>query len=386
MRVFDNGAPSLSATNSFTLTVNEVNSAPVLTLPADQTIDELVSWSANATATDTDSPPNTLTFELVSGPSGLTVSSGGLISWTPTEAQGPSTNTVTVRVFDDGAPSLSATNSFTLTVNEVNSAPVLTLPADQTIDELVPWSANATATDTDPPTNTLTFELVSGPGGLTVSSGGLISWTPTEAQGPSTNTVTVRVFDDGAPSLSATNSFTLTVNEVNSAPVLTLPANQTIDELVPWSANATATDTDLPPNTLTFELVTGPDGLTVGSGGLISWTPTEAQGPSTNTVTVRVFDDAVPSLSASNSFVVTVTPVTNAPPPVIQSISVSNGIVTITWSTMAGHSYVIERKDDPAGTNWNTVSTAKSAIGLTDTATDTIGDAVQRFYRVVLLP
>ncbi len=57
MRVFDNGSPSLSATNSFTLTVNEVNSAPVLTLPANQTIDELVPWSANATATDTDSPP-----------------------------------------------------------------------------------------------------------------------------------------------------------------------------------------------------------------------------------------------------------------------------------------------------------------------------------------
>ncbi len=182
MRVFDNGTPSLSATNSFTLTVNEVNSAPVLTLPANQTINELVPWSANATAIDTDSPPNTLTFELVSGPGGLTVSSGGLISWTPTEAQGPSTNTVTVRVFDDGAPSLSATNSFTLTVNEVNSAPVLTLPADQTIDELVPWSANATAIDTDPPPNTLTFELVSGPGGLTVGSGGLISWTPTEAK------------------------------------------------------------------------------------------------------------------------------------------------------------------------------------------------------------
>ncbi len=386
VRVFDDGAPSLSTTNSFTLTINEVNSAPGLILPADQTIDELTSWSANATATDTDSLTNTLTFELVSGPSGLTVSATGLINWTPAEDQGPTTNTVSVRVFDNGAPSLSTTNSFTLTVNEVNSASGLTLPADQTIDELAPWSANATATDTDSLTNTLTFELVSGPSGLTVSSGGLIGWTPAEDQGPAINTITVRVFDDGAPSLSTTNSFTLTVNEVNSAPVLTLPTNQTIDELVPWSANATGTDTDSPTNTLTFELVTGPDGLTVGSGGLISWTPTEAQGPSTNTVTVRVFDNGVPSLSASNSFVVTVTPVTNAPPPVIQSISASNGIVTITWSAVAGHSYAIERKDDLAGTNWNTVSTAKSAIGSTDTATDTIGEAVQRFYRVVLLP
>ncbi len=94
-----------------------MNSAPTLTLPPNQTINELVLWTANATAIDTDLPPNILTFALVSGPTGLTVSSTGLISWTPTAAQGPSTNTVTVRVFDNGVPSLSATNSFTIVVN-----------------------------------------------------------------------------------------------------------------------------------------------------------------------------------------------------------------------------------------------------------------------------
>jgi hypothetical protein len=197
---------------------------------------------------------------------------------------------------------------------------------------------------------------------------------------------TVRVFDDGVPNLSATNSFTLTVNEVNSAPVLTGPTNQVIDVLALWTANATAIDTDLPPNTLTFELASGPDGLTVSSGGLISWTPTEAQGPSTNTVTVRVFDDGVPSLSATNSFVVAVRSATNAPPPVIQSISVSNGIVTITWSAVAGRNYMLERKNDWDGTNWSEVLPAASAIGPTATATDAVGDAVQRFYRVVLQP
>ena len=313
VRVFDNGVPSLSATNSFTLTVNEVNSAPVLTMPTNQAINELALWTANATAVDTDLPTNTLTFELVSSPGGLTVSTNGVITWTPSEAQGPSTNTVAVRVFDNGAPSLSATNSFTLTVNEVNSAPVLTVPTNQTINELALWTANATAVDPDLPTNTLTFELVSGPSGLTVSTNGLISWTPSEAQGPSTNTVAVRVLDNGAPSLSETNSFTLTVNEVNSAPVLTVPTNQTINELALWTANATAVDPDLPTNTLTFELVSGPSGLTVSTNGLISWTPSEPQGPSTNAIIVRLLNDGVPSLSATNSFTLIVNEV-NSPP------------------------------------------------------------------------
>ena len=36
--------------------------------------------------------------------------------------------------------------------------------------------------------------------------------------------------DNGTPALSVTNNFTLTVNEVNVAPVLTVPGNQTINE------------------------------------------------------------------------------------------------------------------------------------------------------------
>src|SRR5205814_10665980 len=69
----------------------------------------------------------------------------------------------------------------------------------------------------------------------------------------STNVVTVRVFDNGSPSLSATNSFQVIVTEVNSAPVLTLPANQTIAEQTTLSVTATATDSDLPANTLTLD-------------------------------------------------------------------------------------------------------------------------------------
>src|SRR6185503_10209557 len=109
---------------------------------------------------------------------------------------------------DDGVPTgLTDTKSFSVTVNDVNNAPVLTVPGPQTIAEQSALSVNATATDSDPPPDTLTFALVSGPTGLTVSAAGAIAWTPNEAQGPSTNTVTVRVFDNGSPSLSATNSF-----------------------------------------------------------------------------------------------------------------------------------------------------------------------------------
>src|SRR6185436_9618038 len=277
--------------------------APVLSVPASQTTSELVAFGANVSATDADLPANTLVFALVSGPTGLTVSPSGTIAWTPSEAQGSGTYPVQIKVTDNGTPALSVTNSFTLTVNEVNRVPVLTVPDDATINELTAFGDNATATDADLPANTLIFALASGPIGLTVSPSGVIAWTPTEAQGPGTYPVQVKVTDNGTPALSVTNSFTLTVNEVNVTPVLTVPDDATINELVAFSDNATATDADLPANSLTFSLVSGPTGLTVSPAGAITWTPTEAQGPGTYPVQVKVSDNGTPALSVTNSFI-----------------------------------------------------------------------------------
>src|SRR5262249_18708290 len=157
--------------NSFNVTVTEVNLAPTLTVPADQTLNELTTLNVSASATDPDIPANSLTFSFVSAPAGMTINTNtGAISWTPTEAQGPSTNTVTVRVTDDGSPNLSHTKSFNAIVNEVNSPPVLTVPSDQTINELTTLNVSASATDPDIPVNILTFSLVSAPSGMTINT------------------------------------------------------------------------------------------------------------------------------------------------------------------------------------------------------------------------
>src|SRR5256884_4948271 len=107
---------------------------------------------------------------------------------------------------------------------------------------------------------------------------GAISWTPTEAQGPSTNAVSVSVTDNGVPALSVTNTSTVTVNEVNLAPVLTVPADQTINEQTTLNVSASATDADLPANTLTFALVISPAGMTIKpTTASSSSTPPETQ-------------------------------------------------------------------------------------------------------------
>src|SRR6185436_6942543 len=144
--------------------------------------------------------------------------------------------------------------------------------------------------DSDVPAQTLTFSLVGAPAGATINgSTGAFSWTPTEAQGPGNYPFTVRV-SDGVANSDA--SITLTVTEVNVAPAIAnVPASATIPEMAPYTFTATATDADLPAQTLTFSLVGAPTGAAIdGTTGAFSWTPTEAQGPGNYPFTVRVSD------------------------------------------------------------------------------------------------
>jgi len=361
LKVSDNGTPSLSVTNSFTVVVNEVNTAPVLTVPGTQTINELATLTVTNTATDADLPANTLTFALVSAPSGVSLNStSGVLTWTPTEAQGPSTNTITVKVSDNGTPSLSVTNSFTVVVNEVNSAPVLTAVPDQTLDELTLLTVTNVVADADFPSNNLVFELVSGPDGVFLNTtNGVLTWTPTEAQGPSTNLITVKVRDDGVPSLSSTQSFTVIVNEVNLAPVLTVPGTLTISELATLTVTNTAIDADLPANTLTFGLVDAPAGVTLDPAtGVLTWTPTEAQGPSTNVITITVTDGGTPPLSDTQSFTVVVNEVNTAPVLTVPGTQTLNELTTLTVTNVATD------PDVPANTLTFDLVSAPSGVSL----------------------
>jgi hypothetical protein len=80
-----------------------------------------------------------------------------------------------------------------------------------------------TASDMDQPTQILTFALAAAPTNATIATNsGIISWRPAIAQANSTNPFNVIVSDNGTPSLSATQDFSVTVNNL-SAPVLGKP-------------------------------------------------------------------------------------------------------------------------------------------------------------------
>ncbi|MBN8249500.1 MAG: metallophosphoesterase, partial [Verrucomicrobia bacterium] len=95
------------------------NIAPQLVQPPSLFVDEHALLQFSLNGADPDGPSGALVYSLVSGPAGLAVTSSGVLSWIPTESDGPGVHPVTVRVTDAGIPVLSDTKSFTVTVNEV---------------------------------------------------------------------------------------------------------------------------------------------------------------------------------------------------------------------------------------------------------------------------
>jgi hypothetical protein len=156
--------------------------------------------------------------------------------------------------------------------------------ATRTNNELVLLTVTNTAIDTDVPALTLTYSLVAPtPTNVSISTNGIITWTPSQSQSPGTNTISTVVTDNGSPNLSATNSFTVVVKEVNVAPVLPAQSTVTNNELTLLTVTNTATNANIHATNIGYALVSAPAGASINSNGIITWTPGQNQSPSTNT-------------------------------------------------------------------------------------------------------
>jgi len=310
--------------------VTEVNNAPMLPGPTTVSVSAGASVVVMNTASDADLPANQLTYQLTAAPAGAVISANGVITWTAPANPGPSTNTFTTVVTDNGVPPESAVNSIVVVVSVPNTAPVLPVLGNRVMEELTELVVINTATDADTPASSLVYTLQAAPVGAAISATGVITWTPTEGEGPSTNTFTTVVTDAGVPALSTVNSFTVVVTEVNASPTLAAQPDVMIGAGATLTVINTASDPDLPLNPLTYQLTEAPATATIDPKGVLTWTAPLNQGPSTNTFTTVATDHGVPPASATNSFVVIVT---NQPPtlPVLaqDGFLESDGLVVI---------------------------------------------------------
>ncbi|MDF2630073.1 MAG: putative Ig protein, partial [Symbiobacteriaceae bacterium] len=247
-----NDPSSTTDTETITISVNDNNAAPDLGTIGNQNVNEGAELRLTLSATDSDLPTQTLTYS-VSGAPGADIA-GNVLTWTPTETQ-------------DGT---------------YNRAPELTAIGTKSVSEGSQLTFIAAATDADrvgagQTQNTLTYSLVgTKPDGAAIdASTGEFTWTAPQGSAGTTPTVTVRVTDNGNPTLFDEETITITVNDDNTAPSLDLIGNQSVNEGAELRLTLSATDSDLPAQTLTYS-VSGAPGADI-AGNVLTWTPTETQ-------------------------------------------------------------------------------------------------------------
>ena len=272
-RAFDGTDYSNAAT--VTITVEAVNHPPVAVDDAYVTDEDvfLSITSSSLLANDYDPEPfDTLSVELVTEPQHgfLMFHSEGNFEYIP-DTDWFGIDTFTYRVFDGQVYGNDAT--VTITVNEVNDAPVATDDAYSGLEDLE-MAHNVLDNDYDLEGDSLEVTLVSGPahGSLDIYPDGSFTYLP-DSNWFGIDSFTYQVYD--GLDYSSVATATLTIEGVNDVPVAVDDAQNGVEDLPLTYNTILANDYDLDGDTLQAYLVTGPSHgvLELLSTGMFTYTP-----------------------------------------------------------------------------------------------------------------
>lgn len=167
-----------------------------------------------------------------------------------------------------------------------------------------------------------------------------------------------------------------------SPPTLAPISNQTVNVGQTVAFTASATDTNQPPPTLTFSLLSAPTNATLNADtGAFSWRPLVSQANTTNSITLQVTAEGTPTLSATQSFVVTVNPLTL---PLISPVAWSNGQFTLQVSGESGPDYAVLGSTNLL--DWTTLFTTNSPPMPFEWMDTNAAMLLMQFYRIEVGP
>jgi hypothetical protein len=171
-------------------------------------------------------------------------------------------------------------------------------------------------------------------------------------------------------------------DDQNTAPSITPPGDQVVYLGQTLQIAIQASDTDIPPQPLTFSLGAGsPTNAVIDPvTGLFSWTPLVGQAPGTNLVTVSVSDNGTPPLSASQTFTVTV-----LLPPGLQPVGLAGQTLTVGWTGALGKTYRVQYKDDLTAPAWNRLGADQTGSGGPLSFNADLSQSPHRYFRILLV-
>ncbi|HXH18548.1 MAG TPA: Ig-like domain-containing protein [Chitinophagales bacterium] len=319
---------------TFTLTVNAVNDAPVFSLSGNITVDEDFTGSRQVTVSPAAVPwdevsqtviyslsPSSVPFANVS----INASTGAVSITAVPDKSGNQTFTVTAN--DGQAQNNLHAETFVLTVNAVNDAPAFSVSGNITVDEDFAGPKYVTVTAAAPPSDELTqtVSYLLSPSSVSfanvfidASTGKVTVTAVLNQSGSQLFTITA---DDGQASNSiSSQSFMLTVNPVNDAPAFSLSGNVTVDEDFTGNRTLIATPAAVPadeiPQSVTYSLTPSTVSFAdVAIDTLTGWVTIAAVSDKSGIqiFTVTANDNQALNNIYSQTFTLTVNPVNDAP-------------------------------------------------------------------------
>ena len=236
--------------------------------------------------------PNAVTYALAGAPSGMSISSAGIVSWALPVA-GVYSVTVTAK---DTKTSLSGQGVYTVTI----ATPPPPVVGSATISGKVGAALSFPATAIS--ANPVTYTLNGAPAGMTISTTGVVSWA-TPVAGSYAVTVTAK---DSKTGVSGKGIYTVVI-AAQLPPVL---AAATINGKPAVALSFTVSVTA--PNPVTYTLTGAPGGMSIASTGIVTWAA-PVLGTFNVTVTAK---DSKTGLSGQGVYVVKIAkagPVITAP-------------------------------------------------------------------------
>ncbi len=354
-----------SVTQNFSITVNQ---PPAFTSSAPTTTGLVGSaYTFNCTASGFPAP----TFSVTTGvlPTGLSLSSAGAVTGTPT-VSGVFSGVITA----NNGIGTAATQNFNMTINQT---PTFTSAAPTSTGKVgTAYSFSCAATGFPAPTFSVTAGAL--PTGLSLSSAGAITGTPS-AVGTFTGTITATNTAGTVP-----QSFSITINQV---PAFTSSAPTTTGILgVAYSFTCTGSGTPAP----TFSVTAGalPTGLTMSTDGTITGTPS-ALGTFTGTTTAT---NAAGTVTQNFSITINQVPAFTSSTPTATSLINTAYSFTVTASGAPAPTFSVTAGALPTGLTLSSagaITGTATASGLftgTITATNVAGTATQNFSIAINQP
>ena len=234
VQVTDNGTPGLTDTATVTINLNNLNEVPIVNDQSFPVNENAVNGTVIGTvaASDPDAG-DTLTYAITGGNTGGAFAinaTTGEITVNNSAALNFETNptfSLTVQVTDAGTPGLTDTATVTINLNNLNETPVVNDQAFSVDENAANGTVVGTVAASDPDAgDTLTYAITGGntgsaftinatTGEISVNNSAALNFEAT----PAFN-LTVQVTDPGTPELTDTAIITISLNNLNEAPVV----------------------------------------------------------------------------------------------------------------------------------------------------------------------